>query len=39
MFWGLLDVTLDDCANNPRKIERRKVKIHLKDIGYLGLVN
>lgn len=36
-FYGFhlthIDVTLDECANNPRKIELRKVRLHLKDIG------
>lgn len=29
----LADVTLDDCANNPRKIQFSKVKVNLKNIG------
>lgn len=29
----MTDVTLDDCANNPRKIGLRKTRINLKNLG------
>ncbi len=33
------DVTLNDCANNPRKIVVRRVRIDLKTIGSYGILN